>query len=66
MRIWRCGGGKEGSEEGEGPAMRVDCGSGYKHQWSKYSICVVHIPGRVAPGVITQSSQANVLFFHGL
>ena len=63
MEVW---GGEEGGEEESREAMRVDCGSGYKHQWSKYSICVVHVPGRVAPGVVTRSSQADVLFFRGL
>ena len=39
--------------------LHVDCGSGYKHQSNVFNISVMHIHEGDAPGVVTQSGQAQ-------
>ena len=63
--LMECGGGEKSGEEGGGRSgvlqswvpPRVDCGLHYKRQRGACSICVTHVPGGVAPGVVTRSGR---------
>ena len=64
MHPWRCGGGEEGGKEGGQIQVlqswlppQVDCGMNYKCQRSSCGICVMYVPGGVAPRVVPWSAE---------